>query len=83
MTPKFCERVKALREATGLTRREFAESIGEYPGTYSAWENNSLAGAGSLPKLARRAVLTLAERVPPFSGLIKAAITRQLVGAAG
>ena len=37
----------------------------------------------SLPKLARRAVLTLAERVPPFSGLIKAAITRQLVGAAG
>ena len=52
MTPKFCERVKALREATGLTRKEFAESIGEYPGTYSAWENNSLAGAGSLPKLA-------------------------------
>ena len=37
----------------------------------------------SLPKLARRAVLTLAERVPPFSGLIKAAITRQLVGATG
>lgn len=52
MTPKFCERVKALREATGLTRKEFAESIGEYPATYSAWENNSLAGAGSLPKLA-------------------------------
>ena len=52
MTPKFCARVKALREATGLTRKEFAESIGEYPGTYSAWENNSLAGAGSLPKLA-------------------------------
>jgi ubiquinone biosynthesis UbiH/UbiF/VisC/COQ6 family hydroxylase len=35
----------------------------------------------ALPKLARRAVLTLAEKVPPFSGLIKAAITRQLVGA--
>lgn len=52
MTPKFCERVKALREATGLMRKEFAESIGEYPSTYSAWENNSLAGAGSLPKLA-------------------------------
>lgn len=52
MTPKFCERVKALREATGLTKKEFAESIGEYPGTYSAWENNSLVGAGSLPKLA-------------------------------
>ena len=52
MTPKFCERVKALREATGLTKKEFAESIGEYQATYSAWENNSLAGAGSLPKLA-------------------------------
>lgn len=52
MTPKFCERVKALREATGLTRKEFAESIGEYPGTYSAWENASMAGSGSIPKLA-------------------------------
>ena len=52
MTPKFCERVKALREATGLMRKEFAGSLGEYPSTYSAWENNSLAGAGSLPKLA-------------------------------
>lgn len=52
MTETFCSRVKELREATGLTRKEFAESISEYPGTYSAWENNSLAGAGSLPKLA-------------------------------
>ena len=65
MTPKFCERVKALREATGLTRREFAESIGEYPGTYSAWENNSLAGAGSLPKLA----LTLGTTMDYLCGL--------------
>lgn len=52
MTPKFCERVKALREATGLTRKEFAESIGEYQATYSAWENASMAGSGSIPKLA-------------------------------
>lgn len=65
MTPKFCERVKALREATGLTRKEFAESIGEYPGTYSAWENNSLAGAGSLPKLA----LTLSTTMDYLCGL--------------
>ena len=65
MTPKFCERVKALREATGLTRKEFAESIGEYPGTYSAWENNSLAGAGSLPKLA----LTLGTTMDYLCGL--------------
>ena len=65
MTPKFCERVKALREATGLTRKEFAESIGEYPSTYSAWENNSLAGAGSLPKLA----LTLGTTMDYLCGL--------------
>ena len=52
MTPKFCERVKALREATGLTKKEFAESIGEYQATYSAWENASMAGSGSIPKLA-------------------------------
>ena len=65
MTPKFCERVKALREATGLTRKEFAESIGEYSSTYSAWENNSLAGVGSLPKLA----LTLGTTMDYLCGL--------------
>ncbi len=36
----------------------------------------------ALPKLARRAVLAFAERVPPFNGLIKAAVTRQLTGEA-
>jgi ubiquinone biosynthesis UbiH/UbiF/VisC/COQ6 family hydroxylase len=34
----------------------------------------------ALPKLARRAVLALAQSVPPFSDLIKSAITRQLTG---
>ena len=52
LVPRFCERVKALRETTGLSRKDFAESIGEYPGTYSSWENASLAGASTLPKLA-------------------------------
>ena len=52
MTPTFCERVKELRLQTGLSRKEFAESIGEYPGTYSAWENSSMGGSGSIPKLA-------------------------------
>ena len=37
----------------------------------------------TLPKLARRAVLTVASQVPPFSALIKSAITRQLTGEAG
>jgi ubiquinone biosynthesis UbiH/UbiF/VisC/COQ6 family hydroxylase len=32
------------------------------------------------PKLARRAVLAVAEYLPPFSALIKAAVTRQLTG---
>lgn len=50
--PTFCQRVRALREQTGLSRKEFAESIGEYPGTYSAWENASMGGSGSIPKLA-------------------------------
>lgn len=50
--PTFCKRVRELREKTGLSRKEFAESIGEYPGTYSAWENASMGGSGSIPKLA-------------------------------
>lgn len=52
MVPKFCGRVKALREQTGMSKKEFAESIGEYPNTYSAWENASLPGSGSVSKLA-------------------------------
>lgn len=52
MTPTFCQRVKKLRIATGMSRNEFAESIGEYPGTYSACENNSMCGAEKVAKLA-------------------------------
>lgn len=52
MTPQFCARVKELREKTGLGKKEFAQSIGEYPATYSAWENNSMPGCDRVPKLA-------------------------------
>lgn len=52
MVSAFCSRVKDLRVQTGLSRKEFAESIGEFPGTYSAWENASMAGSCSIPKLA-------------------------------
>lgn len=52
MVSAFCSRVKELRLQTGLSRKEFAESIGEYPNTYSAWENASMAGSCSIPKLA-------------------------------
>ena len=52
MVSAFCSRVKDLRVQTGLSRKEFAESIGEYPGTYSAWENASMGGSASIPKLA-------------------------------
>lgn len=48
----FCQRVMELRTATGLSRKEFAESIHEYPGTYAAYENNSICGAEKVSKLA-------------------------------
>lgn len=48
----FCRRTRELRAQTGLSKKEFAESIGEYAGTYSAWENASLPGSYSVPKLA-------------------------------
>lgn len=48
----FCGRLRSLREATGLSRKEFAEKMGEYQGTYSAWENDSLPGCGRVPRLA-------------------------------
>ena len=49
---KFSERLRACREQAGLDRTAFAEKIGEYKATYSAWENGSLPGSGRLPKLA-------------------------------
>ena len=48
----FCARLKKLRTATGMDKKTFAESIGDYPNTYSAWENASLPGSDRLPKLA-------------------------------
>ena len=35
-----------------MDKKAFAESIGEYPGTYSAWENASLPGSERVPRLA-------------------------------
>lgn len=49
---KFSERLRACREQAGLDRAAFADKIGEYKATYSAWENGSLPGSGRLPKLA-------------------------------
>lgn len=48
----FCARLKSRREATGMDRKQFAESIDEYPNTYSAWENASLPGSDRLTKIA-------------------------------
>ena len=50
--PTFCQRVKELRIQTGMTRKEFAQSINEFPGTYSACENNSMCGSEKIAKLA-------------------------------
>ena len=52
MVPTFCQRVRELRVQTGMSRKEFAESIGEFPGTYSACENNSMCGSEKIAKLA-------------------------------
>ena len=52
MVPIFCQRVRALREQTGMTRKEFAQSIDEFPGTYSACENASICGSEKIAKLA-------------------------------
>ena len=52
MVPTFCQRVKELRIQTGMTRKEFAQSIDEFPGTYSARENNSMCGSEKIAKLA-------------------------------
>ena len=52
MVPTFCQRVKEFRIQTGMTRKEFAQSIDEFPGTYSACENNSMCGSEKIAKLA-------------------------------
>ena len=49
----FAARLRAAREATGLDRAAFAERIGAYKATYSAWENGSLPGSSQFPDLAR------------------------------
>lgn len=49
----FGSRLRKAREATGLDRAAFAESIGAYKATYSAWENGSLRGSSQFPDLAR------------------------------
>lgn len=49
----FGSRLRQAREATGLDRAAFAESIGAYKATYSAWENGSLPGSSQFPDLAR------------------------------
>lgn len=50
---RFSQRLRAAREATGLDRAAFAEKIGEYKATYSAWENGNFPGSGAFPRLAK------------------------------
>lgn len=52
MVPTFCQRVRELRERTGMSKKEFAQSIGEFTGTYSACENNTMCGSEKIAKLA-------------------------------
>ena len=46
------QRLKELRELTGMDRKEFAAHLGEYQATYSAWENGCLPGSDRICKLA-------------------------------
>ena len=50
---RFSERLRAARESTGLDCAAFAEKIGEYKATYSAWENGNLPGSSAFPRLAQ------------------------------
>ena len=52
MRNTFKDRLHNAREQTGLSRKEFAESIGEFQATYSAWENGQLPGCDRMAKLA-------------------------------
>ena len=49
----FAARLRAAREATGLDKAAFAEKIGAYKATYSAWENGDIPGSTRFPELAR------------------------------
>ena len=49
----FGARLQKARAETGLDRAAFAERIGAYKATYSAWENGSLPGSSQFPDLAR------------------------------
>lgn len=49
----FGARLRKAREATGLDRAAFAEKLGLYKATYSAWENGGLPGSGQFPDLAK------------------------------
>lgn len=52
ITVAFSSRLKEARERTGKSRKEFAEHLGEFPGTYSGWENGNLPGSSRFPGLA-------------------------------
>lgn len=49
----FGSRLRKAREETGLDRAAFAEKLGLYKATYSAWENGSLPGSSQFPDLAQ------------------------------
>ncbi len=49
----FGARLRKAREETGLDKGAFAERIGAYKATYSAWENGDIPGSTRFPELAR------------------------------
>lgn len=52
ITEAFAARLKAAREDTGMDRKAFADKLGEFQATYSAWENGQMPGSSRIPKVA-------------------------------
>ena len=50
---QFSARLREQREKTGMDRQAFADRIGQYKSTYSAWENGNLPGSDAFPRLAK------------------------------
>lgn len=76
---RFSERLRTCREKAGLDRAAFANQIGEFKATYSAWENGSLPGSGRLPKLA----MTLGVSIDYLFGLTDDPSPRPAPGQSG
>lgn len=52
MTTPLAQRIKAIRQAHGLTQTEFAEALGTTQSTVTRWEKGSVPGGDQLQRIA-------------------------------